>query len=81
MNVVGKMNYAMVVLIPKKDKILDVFDYRPISILNCIFKLISVASICRMTIKIYLFVAKAQTITVKDRIILNEVATGQEIIT
>jgi hypothetical protein len=77
---IARLNYAMIILIPKEEEARSLKKYRPISLINCSFKIFAKALNNRLeTIYNKLLVAN-QTAFVKGRYILESVVSAHEII-
>lgn len=70
----------MIAFIPKKEGASFVTQFRPISLLNEIYKIVSKVLANGLNAKISLLIDVAQTTFIKDRYILGSVATTQEIL-
>jgi Reverse transcriptase (RNA-dependent DNA polymerase) len=68
---ISQLNRGMVCLIPKKGQALTVKDYRPISLLNCIYKLITRVLTSRLEKVLQRLVGPTQNKFLKGRYILD----------
>jgi hypothetical protein len=68
---ISQLSRGMVCFIPKKDQALTVKDYRPISLLNCIYKLITRVLTFRFEKVQQQIVGSTQNAFLKERYILN----------
>lgn len=80
MLIISRINYAHIVLSPKIDGANKVNQFRPISLLNCSFKIFMKVLANRHKKVINLLIDKTQSGFNKDRFILDNVAIAQEII-
>jgi len=76
----ARLNYATVVLIPKESDAKSLKKFRPISLLNCSFKIFSKAPNNRLTRIIHRLIAPNQSAFIKGRFILESVVTAHELI-
>ena len=75
-----RLNYAMITLIPKEHEAKVLKKFRPISLLNCSFKIFSKA-LNNILIKVAdRLISPNQTMFIKGRFILESVVTAHEII-
>jgi hypothetical protein len=77
---IDRLNYAMLILIPKEEGAKSLKKFRPISLINCSFKIFAKA-LNNMLEKICVrLLAPNQTTFVKGRFILESVISAHEII-
>jgi hypothetical protein len=77
---ITRLNYAMIILIPKEKGARSLKKYRPISLINCSFKIFAKALNNMLEIICDRLLAVNQTAFVKDRYILESVVSAHEII-
>ncbi|XP_020252248.1 uncharacterized protein LOC109829595 [Asparagus officinalis] len=77
---INRLNYAHIVLIPKKEDSSVINDYRPVSLLNVIYKVITKVLTNRLNTKLDLLIDPLQSGFIKNRYLLDGVAAAQEII-
>jgi hypothetical protein len=77
---IARLNYAMIILIPKEENANTLKKFRPISLINCSFKVFTKAINNRLEAICDRLVASNQTAFVKDRYILESVVAAHEII-
>lgn len=75
-----RLNYAFVVLIPKKSGANRVGEFRPISLLNVVYKILTKVLTNRLNTKLDLLVDKVQFGFMQGRFILDGVVIAQELI-
>lgn len=75
-----RLNYVIITLIPKKREASHLKKFRPISMLNCRFKIFGKALNNRLSKVIDRLVAFNQTTFIKDRFISESVVPTHEII-
>jgi hypothetical protein len=75
-----RLNYAMITLIPKEPDAKVLKKFRPISLINCSFKIFSKLLNNRMIKVADRLVASNQTAFIKGRFILESVVAAHEII-
>jgi len=75
-----RLNYAMITLIPKEHEAKVLKKFRPISLLNCSFKIFSKALNNRLIKVADRLISPNQTMFIKGRFILESVVTVHEII-
>lgn len=78
--VMDRVNYAQVVLIPKKDNIRTVGDYRPISLVNYYLNIIPKFLASELMSVLQKMIGDYQTGLIQGRYILDSVAMAQEVI-
>jgi hypothetical protein len=76
----ARLNYAMIILIPKEDEAKSLRKFRPISLINCSFKFFAKALNNRLERISNRLLAPNQTAFVKGRFILESVMSAHEII-
>lgn len=76
----SKLNLASICLIPKKDDPKLVSNYRPISLINCSFKLITKALTKRLSTVISSLIDPSQTAFIKGRLITDNIASAHEVL-
>lgn len=76
----ARLNYAMIILIPKEDEAKSLRKFRPISLINCSFKIFAKALNNRLERISNRLLAPNQTAFVKGRFILESVMLAHEII-
>jgi len=74
------LNYALVALLPKKEGASLVNDFRPISLLNVIIKIITKVLANRLRLHIDLLVDQVQSAFTKNRYILDSVTCAHEVL-
>ena len=77
---VARLNYSIITLIPKEPEATDMRKFRPISLGNCSFKIISKAITNRISPIGNRIIAKNQTAFIKGCFILESVVAAQELI-
>jgi hypothetical protein len=75
-----RLNYAMIILIPKEEEARTLKKFRPISLINCNFKVFAKALNNRLEMISSRLLAPNQTTFVKGRFILESVASAHKII-
>jgi hypothetical protein len=76
----ARLNYAMIILILKEDEAKSLRKFRPISLINCSFKVFAKALHNRLEMICNRLLAHNQTAFVKGRFILESVVLAHEII-
>jgi hypothetical protein len=76
---VFRLNFAMLTLIPKVEDAAEMRFFRPISLLNCSFKIFSKVLTLRLEKISQRLVAKEQSAFIRDRFILESVVIAHEI--
>jgi hypothetical protein len=76
----ARLNYAMIILIPKEEEAKSLKKFRPISLNNCSFKVFAMALNTRLERICDRLLAPNQTTFVKGRYILESVVAAHEII-
>lgn len=77
---VSRINYAVICLLPKCNDAIRIKQYRPISLLNCSYKIITKVLTVMLALKIAKIIDKVQTGFIKGRNILVGVAITHEIL-
>jgi hypothetical protein len=75
-----RLNYAMITLIPKEPEATHLKKFRPISLINCSFKIFAKALNNRLFKIADRLICANQTVFIKGRFILESVVTAHEII-
>ena len=75
-----RLNFAMVTLIPKEDDAWSMKKFRPISLLNCSFKIFTKVLTNRIGKIVNRLISPCQSAFIKGRFILESVVTAHEII-
>ena len=75
-----RLNCALVTLIPKVGEATNMKQFRPISLLNCSFKIFSKILTLRLSPIVQRIVAPTQTAFIKGRYILESVVVTHEIV-
>ena len=75
-----RLNFAMVTLIPKEDNARSMKKFRPISLLNCSFKIFTKVLINRLATIVNRLISNCQSAFIKGRFILESVVTAHEVI-
>ena len=76
----ARLNYATVILIPKEPNAVNLKKYRPISLLNCSFKIFSKAMNNRLVKLCDRLITSNQSAFIKGRFILENVVAAHELI-
>jgi hypothetical protein len=74
-----RLNFAMITLIPKEDDLKEMRKFRPISLLNCVFKIFTKVITNRFSMIIDRLIFQQQSAFIKWRFILESVAYAHEI--
>jgi hypothetical protein len=77
---IARLNYVMIILIPKEEGTKTLKKFRPISLINCSFKSFAKALNNRLESVCERLLAHNQTAFVKGRYILESVVCAHEII-
>jgi hypothetical protein len=77
---VARVNYAMIILLPEEEEAISLRKFRPISLINCSFKIISKTLNNRLESICNRLLASNQTSFVRGRFILESVVSTYEII-
>jgi hypothetical protein len=75
-----RLNFAMLTLIPKVEEATEMKNYRPISSLNCSFKIFSKLLTSRLDVICQSLIAKEQTAFIRGRYILESVVVAHEVV-
>jgi hypothetical protein len=75
-----RLNFAMLTLIPKVENAVDMRNFRPISLLNCSFKLFGKLITCRLEKVCQEIIAKEQSAFIRGRFILESVVVAHELV-
>jgi hypothetical protein len=76
----ARLNYAMIILIPKEEEAKSLKKFRPISLINCSFRVFAKALNTRLERICNRLLAPNQTTFVKGRYILENVVAAHETI-
>jgi hypothetical protein len=76
----ARLNYAMIILIPKEEEAKSLKKFRPISLINCSFNVFAKALNTKLERRCNRLLAPNQTTFVKGRYILESVVAAHEII-
>jgi hypothetical protein len=77
---IDRFNYAMIILIPKEEGAKNLRKFRPISLINCSFKIFAKALKNRLEHICDRLLSPNQTTFVKGKFILESVVSAHEII-
>jgi hypothetical protein len=77
---ISRLNYSMIILIPKEEEAISLKKFRPISLINCSFKVFGKALNNRLVAISDRLLAPNQTTFVKGKFILESVVSAHEII-
>jgi hypothetical protein len=77
---IARINYATIILIPKKDEAKTLKKFRPISLINCNIKIFSKALNNRLENLCDRLLAPNQTAFIRGRYILESVVLAHEIV-
>jgi hypothetical protein len=75
-----RLNFAVLLLIPKEPDASVMKKFRPISLLNCIFKVFNKVLTNRLALLMNIFISPNQTTFIKGRYILESVVSAHETI-
>jgi hypothetical protein len=75
-----RLNFAVITLVPKEAEATTMKKFRPISLLNCIFKIFTKVLTNRFSLVLGDLIASNQTAFIKGRYILESVVTAHEVI-
>ena len=78
--VINSMNSTFLTLIPKCEKPLSFFDFRPISLCNLIYKIISKIAVIHLNPFLDKAISNQQYGFLKNRLIIEPVGIGQELL-
>lgn len=76
----SRLNFALVTLIPKVGDAVDMKHFRPISLLNCSFKIFSKLLTLRLSSVAQRIVSPTQSAFIKGRFILESVVVAHELV-
>ena len=74
------INTTFIALIPKVDSPQSLNDFRPISLVGCLYKILSKVLANRLKMVMGSLIAETQTVFVKDRQILDEILIANEVV-
>jgi hypothetical protein len=74
------LNFAMLTLVPKVENAIDMKNFRPISLLNCSFKIFSRLITSRMEKICQEIIAKEQSAFIRGRYILESLVVAHELV-
>lgn len=74
------INCSFIVLIPKKDNLQRVEDYRPISLIGCLYKILAKLLSYRLRLVMDKVILKSQTTFIKGRQIPDGILIANEIV-
>lgn len=74
------VNTTILALIPKKKEVKDFRDYRPISLCNVLYKVISKLIANRLKMLLPSFISLNQSVFIKDRLLMENVLLASEIV-
>jgi hypothetical protein len=77
---IAKFNLASICLLPKKEDAITIRNFRPISLINCSFKIITKLLADRLACMIDSLIAPSQTAYIKGRLILDNVVCAHEVL-
>lgn len=77
---ISRINLAYICLLPKKELATTISSYRPISLINCSFKLITKTLADRVAQVIDCLIDDSQTAFIKGRNIMDNVVCGTEVL-
>jgi Reverse transcriptase (RNA-dependent DNA polymerase) len=77
---ISKLNLVVIYLIPKKKKVNLITNYRPISLINYSFKIISKLLVDRLTLVMDSLIDQTQTAYIKGRLIMDNVVCAHEVL-
>jgi hypothetical protein len=75
-----RLNFAILSLIPKEPGATSMKKFRPISLINCIFKIFSKVLTNRLGLVMDFLIAPNQTAFIRGRYILESVVTAHEVL-
>jgi hypothetical protein len=75
-----RLNFAMLTLIPKVEEASEMKNFRPISLLNCSFKIFSKVLTIRLEKVCQRLIAKEQSAFIRGRYILESVVIAHEVL-
>lgn len=77
---VNGLNHSFVVLIPKKEEAISLKDYRPISLISCVYKILSKVLAARMSRFVNKIISDHQSAFIGNRFIMDGVVVLNEVI-
>ena len=75
-----RLNFAMITLVPKEKDATSMKKFRPISLLNCIFKTFTKVLTNRLAKLMNILTSSNQSAFIKGRFILESVVTAHEVL-
>ena len=75
-----RINFASITLIPKEENACTMRSFRPISLLNCNYKIFTKVLTNRINIVVDRLISSKQSAFIKGRYILESVVTAHEIL-
>jgi hypothetical protein len=75
-----RLNFALLTLVPKVDGASEMKNYRPISLINCSFKMFNKLLTLRLERVCQRIIAKEQTAFIRGRYILESVVVAHEVV-
>jgi hypothetical protein len=75
-----RLNFAMLTLIPKVENACEMKKFRPISLLNCSFKMFSKLLTLRLEKVCHRIITKEQSAFIRGRYILESVVVAHEVV-
>lgn len=75
-----RLNFAILTLIPKEVDATAMRKFRPISLLNCSFKIFTKVLTNRISLILQRLIASNQSVFIKGRYILESVVTAHEVL-
>ena len=75
-----RLNFAMIILIPKENEARTMNKFRPISLLNCVFKIFTKVLTIRLAGVIGRLISNFQSAFVRGRYILESVVFAHEVV-
>lgn len=76
-----RLNYAYITLAPKKDGVSDICDFRPISLIHGVYKILMKVLATQLATKINQLINPLQSAFIKTRSIMDSVVLAQETVT
>jgi Reverse transcriptase (RNA-dependent DNA polymerase) len=77
---ISKFNLTVICFILKKTDANLIINYRPISLINCNFKIITKLLVDRLALVMDILIDQSQTTYIKWRMIMNNVVCAHEIL-
>lgn len=77
---ISKLNLASICLIPKREDASIIKNYRPISLINCSFKLITKLLTNRLSLVLDPLIDDSQAAFIKGRLIGDNIVSAYEIL-